>query len=126
MLTEALLAEGKYPDALKEVEFSVPLAVKSQNRLTHLQFDLATARAGLFSDHPRSSRPQLEHILQEAGAHGFLGVEFEARLAKAEFEIRLGHRSEARAQLVILEKAARAKGFGSIARKAVGVVGKIT
>jgi hypothetical protein len=42
----------------------------------------------------------------------------ETRLALAELENKSGHQATAQAQLISLEKAANAKGYGLIARKA--------
>ena len=47
-----------------------------------------------------------------------MNYQFEARLALGELEKKSGHIGAAQAQLASLEKAARAKGFGLIARKA--------
>jgi DNA-binding winged helix-turn-helix (wHTH) protein/tetratricopeptide (TPR) repeat protein len=118
VLTRALLAQNKYPDALKEVESSAPLAAKNQNRLTRLEFDVVAARVKLASDHPESSRAQLESIVQDARAHGFVGIELEARLARAELESKIGSKVSAQIEFASLEKSALAKGFGLIAAKA--------
>jgi hypothetical protein len=47
-----------------------------------------------------------------------VGLELEDRLVMAELARGTGHVAEARDQLIDLEKAAHAKGFGLIARKA--------
>jgi hypothetical protein len=56
--------------------------------------------------------------IKSARAHNLLGIEFEIRLAIAELERKAGQDSEAYADLIALEKAARAKGFGLIAANA--------
>jgi len=117
-LIQALLAQGKLADAKLEIERAEPLATKSQNRLAQLQFALASARVLVASGHPESSRPKLEEILKQVREHGYLGMEFECRLALAELEKTSGHAAAAQAQLTPLEKTAKAKGFGLIARKA--------
>jgi len=117
-LIRALLAQGKQLDANVELEQAQPLANKTQNFLARLQLSLASARVLLTSDHPESSRPQLERILKEASGHRFIGMEMEARLALAELEKKSGHHARAQTQLTSLEKAANAKGYGLIARKA--------
>ncbi len=91
---------------------------QSQNGLVRLQFDLAAcARPPQFGA-ARIVRPQSEKVLREAREHGFVGVEFEARLALAEWEKKTGHDAAARNELAALEYSARSKGFGLIARKA--------
>jgi eukaryotic-like serine/threonine-protein kinase len=117
-LIRALLAQGKQSDAKVELEQAQPFANKTQNFLARLQLSLASARVLLTSDHPESPRPQLERILKEASGHRFIGMEMEARLALAELEKKSGHHATAQTQLTSLEKAANAKGYGLIARKA--------
>ncbi|MBZ5706175.1 MAG: tetratricopeptide repeat protein [Acidobacteriia bacterium] len=118
VLIQSLLTQSKHADAQKEMEDTQPLAAKSQNRFVRLQYALASARVMLMSDHPELSRRSLDQIVQEARGHGYVGVEFEAQLALAELSRKTGHYGAAQTQLAALEKAARAKGFGLIARKA--------
>jgi hypothetical protein len=118
VLTEALLAQGKRGDARAEMEQSQDLAAKSQNLSAHLQYDLASSHVLIASEHPELSKPRLEKILKEARAHGLVDIELEALLAAAELEKRSGHAATAQAQLASLERSAREKGFGLVARKA--------
>ena len=118
VLIQALLVQGKLADAEKAMEESKPLMVKSQNRLVRLRFALVSARVVLASEHPEPARKMLEQTIQEARAHGFLGVELESRLTLAELAKKTGHTAAAQEQLTSLQKAAQAKGFGLIARKA--------
>jgi hypothetical protein len=90
----------------------------SRSGLVRLQFDLAVARVLLSSERPELSRPQSEKVLRDAREHGFVGVQFEARLALAQWEKKTGHDAAARNELAALEYSARSKGFGLIARKA--------
>jgi DNA-binding winged helix-turn-helix (wHTH) protein/TolB-like protein/Tfp pilus assembly protein PilF len=122
-LTEALLAQGKQIDAQNEIERSQDLAARSQNLLFRLQYGLASARVLLASDHPEMSKPQLQHILSEARAHGLVGIELEAMLAEADLEKRSGHTALAEGQLASLERMAGDKGFGLVARKAAAARG---
>ncbi len=115
---EALLAQGKQADAQKEAESSQGLAAKNQNPLVRLHFDLAVARVMLESDHPESSQPVLERMAQETKAHDFVGLEFAVRLLQAELAQKTGRAAVAESERKSLEKAARSKGFGLIARKA--------
>lgn len=117
-LIHALLAQNKPGDAAKEIEAARALAQQSQNGLVRLQFDLAVARVLLSSERPELSRPQSEKVLRDAREHGFVGVQFEARLALAEWEKKTGHDAAARIELAALESSARSKGFGLMARKA--------
>jgi hypothetical protein len=122
-LSEALLAQGKQVEAQREMEGSRELAAKCQNLFDRLQYDVASARVLISSDHPESAKGLLERTLKDARAHGFVGVEFEATLVMADLEKRLGHAGNAREELVSLERAAREKGFMLVARKAAAARG---
>ena len=118
MLAQAFLAQGKEEDERTELDAARALATASQNRLVRFQYDLSFARVLLGSAQPKLSRPQPGKILKDAREHGFVGVEFEARLVLAEWEKKTGHDSAARIELAALESSARSKRFGLAARKA--------
>jgi tetratricopeptide (TPR) repeat protein len=118
VLIEALLARGQQANAQKEMEGDQHFAANSENRLLRLQFALVSARVALTSDHPRSSRRPLEQVVQQARGHGFAGIELAAQLLLAQLATRIEPAAVAREKLITLEKDARAKGFGLIARKA--------
>lgn len=122
-LSEALVAQGKQVEAQREIEGSRELAAKCQNLFDRLQYDVASARVLLSSDHPEKAKALLERALSDARAHGFVGVEFEARLVMADLEKRSGHATIAREEFASLERAAREKGFMLVARKAVAARG---
>ena len=86
MLAQAFLAQGKEEDARTELDAARALATASQNRLVRFQYDLSFARVLLGSAQPKLSRPQPGKTLKDAREHGFVGVEFEARLVLAEWE----------------------------------------
>jgi eukaryotic-like serine/threonine-protein kinase len=118
VLVQALLSQGKLPDVAAELERATPLAKSSQNIFVRLQFELASARAAVMSDHPESARTALQQILKTARSHGFVGTELEARLGVSQMELKAGNVSFARTQLAALEKEAGAAGFGLVAKKA--------
>jgi hypothetical protein len=60
----------------------------------------------------------LDATLADGKKFSFLEYELEARLALGEIEIKSGKSASGRARLEALEKDARAKGFGLIAREA--------
>ena len=115
---DALLAQAKLSEAQKEMEAAQPLGNKSQNRFLRLQFELASGRVLLASDHPDASRPLFQGVAGEAHRYGFVGIEFADNLALAEFANKTKHISQAQMELRALQKAASSKGFGLIARKA--------
>ncbi len=117
-LARALLVQGKQGEAQSEIETSRALAAKSQNLLVRLEYELEFVRVLLASDHPEMAKPRLAQVAKEARAHGLLGVELEAMLLAADLENRSGHKTLAQQQLASLERTARDKGFGLIARKA--------
>ncbi|HEY0702463.1 MAG TPA: tetratricopeptide repeat protein [Candidatus Acidoferrales bacterium] len=118
VVINALLAQGQDADAKNELAAAQPLAAKNQNALPRLQFDLASAQIQLASDHPDAARPQLEKTLQAARQHGFLGLEFQTRLALAQLDKKSGRNAAAESQFANLEASATSKGFGHIARQA--------
>ena len=118
VLIEALLAQGTQANAQKEMEGVQSLASKSENSLFRLRFALASARVALMSDHPKSAQSALDQVVQVAREHGFVGIALDAQLALAQLATRIEPKASAHQKLVIVEKDARAKGFGLIARKA--------
>jgi tetratricopeptide (TPR) repeat protein len=117
-LSEALLAQGKQVEAEREMEGSRDLAAKCQNLFDRLQYDVASARVLILSDHPENAKGLLERAMRDAREHGFVVVEFEVMLVMADLEKRLGHAVIAREELASLERGAREKGFMLVARKA--------
>jgi sugar phosphate isomerase/epimerase len=66
----------------------------------------------------QSASRSMEATLRQVREHGYLGMEFECRLALAELQKKSGHVAASQEELASLEKAAQAKGFGLMARKA--------
>ena len=95
VLIDALLAQAKLSEAQKEMEAAQPLGNKSQNRFLRLQFELASGRVLLASDHPDASRPLLQGVAGDAHRYGFVGLEFADDLALAEFANKIKHGSQA-------------------------------
>jgi DNA-binding winged helix-turn-helix (wHTH) protein/tetratricopeptide (TPR) repeat protein len=122
-LSRALLEQGREGEALTEIKSSQEIAAKSQNVLVRLQYQLAFARVLLASDHPETARPEVVSALQVARQHNLVGLELEAMLLQADLEQRSAHKGLAGQQLARLERLARDKGFGLIARKAVSLRG---
>jgi len=118
VLIDALLAQAKLSEAQKEMEAAQPLGNKSQNRFLRLQFELASGRVFLASDHPDASRPLFQQVADDARRYGFVGLEFADNLALAEFANKTKRISQAQMELRALQKSASSKGFSLIARKA--------
>jgi len=118
VLIDLLLIQGKQGEAQKEMEAAQPLGKKSQNRFLRLQFELASGRVFLASDHPDASHALFQQVADDAHRYGFVGLEFADDLALAEFANKTRHGSQAQMELRALQKAASSKGFGLLARKA--------
>ena len=119
VLIDALLAQGKQGEAQKEVEAAQTLGKQSQNRFHRLQFELASGRNLLKSEHPEAAGPLLRSVNREAQRYRFAGLEFESKLALAELARKTNHREQAQIELHALQRSASSKGFGLIARKAL-------
>ena len=118
VIVEALLAQGKQSEAEKEIEADQQLGKQSENRFLRLQFELASGRVFLASDHPDASRPLFQRVAGDAQRYGFVGLEFADDLALAEFANKTKHGSQAQMEFRALQKSASSKGFGLIAGKA--------
>ena len=118
-LIDALLAQGKQGEAQKEMEAARQLENKSQNLFLRLQFELASGRVLLASDHPDASRPTFQRVASDARRYGFVGLELADELASAQLLNKMKHVSQAQIELNALQKSAASKGFGLIAHKAL-------
>jgi ATP/maltotriose-dependent transcriptional regulator MalT len=118
VIIDSLLAQGKQSEAQREIESSQQLGTKSQNRFLNLQFELASGRVLLASNHPEASHTLFQKAGSDAERHSFVGLKLENDLALAEFANKTKHHAQAQMELHALQKSASAKGFGLIARKA--------
>ncbi|MGC2184952.1 MAG: hypothetical protein WA637_16870 [Terriglobales bacterium] len=119
VLIDSLLAQSKQGEAQKEMESAQRLGKESQNRFLRLQFELASGRVLLKSEHPEAAGQLLGAVTHDARRYGFAGLEFETKLALAELAKKTMHRAQAQIELHALQKSAASKGFGLIARKAL-------
>src|SRR5262249_49388353 len=117
VLIKALLAEGKNSDAQLEADRNQSLASRNQNLIVQLQFKIQSALVLIASGHFDMAHSTLQQLLLEARSHGFVGVEFEARLALAQLEKASHHQAAADESFKSLDRSAHARGFGLIARK---------
>jgi DNA-binding winged helix-turn-helix (wHTH) protein/tetratricopeptide (TPR) repeat protein len=118
VLINALLAQGKQGEAEAELKAIQQLGSGSQNRLLHLEFELASGRVLLGSDHPENSGSLFHQIKIDTQRYGFVGLGFGDDLALAELARKTKRATEGQNQLRALQKAASSKGFGLLARKA--------
>ncbi|HUP47768.1 MAG TPA: serine/threonine-protein kinase [Thermoanaerobaculia bacterium] len=120
VLIDALVAQGKQTEARQVADRAWKTAGKSEDR--RLRFTVAVSRARAIS---ASGKPDdidaavgaLEDTIAEASRTGFVSSELAARLALGEVELAAG-RPSAKRRLAALEREAKAKGFGRVARRA--------
>ena len=121
VLAQSLLAEGRIAPAQQAIAKAAPLVTRSEERNLHLRFALTEAKLRGASGTP-TDLEEARRILEqeEAGAARdfYVRWQLEARLELAQIEIRSGEIAAGRARLAELERDAKAKGFGLIARKA--------
>jgi serine/threonine protein kinase/tetratricopeptide (TPR) repeat protein len=132
LLSQALVAQKKMPEALQAIAKSKELLAKSLDQATHIQVEIDEGFvAGMSQARPASNDAKtldgakaLEAVRERADQLGYVGLSVEARLRLGEVEIESGMARAGRAHLEQLVKDARAKGFVLIAREA-GVAKKL-
>ena len=123
VLASALLAEGKISEATAAVAGLRAESRDMKRPGTRLPIALTSARVLSATERSECSsafinaREVLRSVLAEAKKDGYLEYQFDARLALAELDIRIGHSAAAHAALNTLERDARQKGFGLTLRK---------
>lgn len=118
VLARILLAQEKLHDALKQVEAGEALAAKNQNLSVRLDLTITAGQVFAALGRPGQAKSNLESALAQATKAGFMGYQFEARLALGTIELKSGNAATARDRLAALEKDATVKGFLLVARKA--------
>jgi DNA-binding winged helix-turn-helix (wHTH) protein/tetratricopeptide (TPR) repeat protein len=120
LLSRCLLGQAKIRGAKAALDEVRGAAARNQNPARNLMFTIAEARVKS-AQNPGASLPEVSALLQGAArkAHnlGFSLLEYEARLALGEAEMKAKAASGARS-LSLLEKDARARGFELIAHRA--------
>jgi len=124
VLAHALLLTGNPAEALKTTDSGAGVASKTRNRMVKFAFAIAEAQAKAANGQVAPAAEGLTRIVVETKQSGFVGYEFEARLALAEVQLRSAQTATARARLALVEKDARDRGFLLIARKAGSLEGR--
>lgn len=122
VLLRALHAENKSAEAEEEFANAKLLLAKSQNVLDRLSIGIAGARIEAALGKPHEALLTLSTTLRDATKFGYVPVQLEARLARADIELKSGKVVAARAKLAALRKDAAEKGFGLIAQKATALI----
>lgn len=94
------------------------LANKTEIRTPRFDAVFASAEIQAAAGKPNQALQQLRDLVAETHKSGFAGFEFQARLALARVQMKVGQTAAARAHLQSLAKDAAAKGYDLIARRA--------
>jgi len=121
ILAEALAAARKPEPALAAMALSKEVAVKSEDKAVRIEVLIAIGRVCAAVDRRAQAIGSFQSALAEASNHGYGGYELKARLGLERAEFESGN-PEARSRLEVLEREARTKGFGLIARQAASVL----
>jgi eukaryotic-like serine/threonine-protein kinase len=118
VLAEVALQNGKLKEARKQIEMAGKMAAKSSFPGVRYGQAIVKARVDAASGRAAEAMKSLQATIAEATSVGRLGDALEARLALGEIEMKNGRAVEGRARLEELEKEAKGRGFGRIAREA--------
>ena len=113
----AQLQAGKLADAATTADRATKLAEQGSDRPPRFVAALVAARVQAANGQTQEAVRALQLLIAEASRYGYLWVEYEARLAIGEIEGKQ-NRDGSRAQLKLLAKEAKEKGYLRIARLA--------
>src|SRR5262249_53019931 len=122
LLSQVLLAQGKPNEAKTVLDEVRAAALHNQNQANRLSFRIAdaritAARGSAPALNPARAKSELTECVNTSHTLGLLLLEFEARLAAAEIELRENVQG-GQIRLESLKKEAQKRGFGFIAQKA--------
>jgi serine/threonine protein kinase/tetratricopeptide (TPR) repeat protein len=121
ILARVLAAEAKSADAQAAIEKAAALAQKGSDASARLRIAIESALLRANSGAPADvseAKKAIQSALADATKQNLTGIQFEARLAQGEVEMKSGDRTAGRMHLAALQRDAAAKGFLLIARKA--------
>ncbi len=121
VLTRALATQGKVSEARSASDHARSILPRSATYPSRFLVSIASARVRGTAGEGREARQEIRNVIETARHHGYLGYEFEARLALGEIEFKSGETAAAAVGLSELEKDASRKGFALIARRAHAV-----
>jgi len=117
ILAESDVDRNKLNDARDAITKAKALTSKSEERHVITAVAIAGARVTAASGESDEALKTLEELLADVNKLDLVDLQFDARLAIGEIEIKAGKATAGRAHLDALEKDATAKGFLLIARK---------
>jgi serine/threonine protein kinase/tetratricopeptide (TPR) repeat protein len=118
VLSRSLLQQGKLDDAQKTIARALILAKKSSNVIVRLPLQIQNAFTQAAAKNQLAAERLARSAMVESSKLGLIRIELEAALALGEIEMLRKNPDAGRNRLADTEKAARARGFDFIARKA--------
>jgi serine/threonine protein kinase/tetratricopeptide (TPR) repeat protein len=118
VLSRSLLQQGKLDDAQQAIARALTLAKKSGNVMVRLPLEIQNAYAQAAARNLPAAERLVQNAVVESGKLGLIRIELEAALALGEIEMLRKNPDAGRKRLADTEKAARARSFEFIARKA--------
>ena len=113
-----MAGEGNLNEARQTAERARTLASESQSFRDRLMVKAIVANLRATSDNFKQVLDELEDVLKQAKATGFVFLRFKTDLALGQIEMRHGDAAKGRARLAALAQEASQKGYALIARKA--------
>lgn len=117
-LAFALLDSSDVPGARTEIDHASSLAAQANDPNLKLMVAIGKARIDAASGKNEDALKVLASAQKEAHTSGLVAIEFEARLAIGQIEMKAGKSASGRTTLQTLARESRAKGFNLIAAKA--------
>jgi serine/threonine protein kinase/tetratricopeptide (TPR) repeat protein len=117
-LALALLDAGDGSGARSQIEQATNLAQQANDRNLKLMTAIAKARIDAASGKNDEALKALAAAQKESHAAGLVAIEFEARLALGQIELKSGRTADGRTKLQALAQESKAKGFNLVAAKA--------
>jgi eukaryotic-like serine/threonine-protein kinase len=122
LLSEALLASGRPTRAQEVAEQAHALSEKSEDLELQILVVTAIAPAGVAAGESRAALGHLRWALAEADRIGYVATALEARFVLGTLQLRTGDPITGRATLDAVRRAAEARGFKGIARRAAAAL----
>ena len=117
LLARAMLAQHKIEDA-QSIAADALRVTSTGSRANQIAAATAMAETQTAAGKAADAENRLKQLVNDAHKASLVPVEFDARLALAEAEVKAGKSSAGRAQFASLEQDSRTKGFLLVAHKA--------
>jgi eukaryotic-like serine/threonine-protein kinase len=117
-LAEASLALGQTQDAQGQVTQASRLVDETHDRNLRLEVEITAAKLSAAQGHAAEAVQALSITRAEARTAGLAAIDFEARLALGEMQLKAGEIADAKSTLRKLTRDASARGFAYIASEA--------